>query len=402
MEISYNLGTMFAKNQVSDTSVYSIHNQVELIRGGADYFLLIGRLINEAEYSIHLQTYIFEQDESGIQIATALMKAAQRGVQVYVLLDGYASQDLTDEFIQQLKDNGVHFHWFEPVFRSRYFYFGRRLHHKLVVTDALHSLVGGMNISNRYNDIRESKAWLDWALHCDGEVNAGLHNLCVEFWNRSGWNKNKKLLQRIETTKQIHTNECLIRIRRNDWVRRKNEISRSYLEMFRKAESHILMMSSYFLPGKVFRRNMVNAVKRGVGVKIIVAGPSDVTIVKHAERFLYRWMFKNKIELYEYKPNILHGKISTCDGKFVTVGSYNINNISAYASVELNLDVQNNSFAEKVEQVMETIIKTDCVRITEKEFELHNSFIKRVWQELCYGIIRLGFFLFTFYFKQQD
>lgn len=384
------------------SSAYSTNNKVQLVKGGHDYFDLLNRLIELAQHTIHLQTYIFEEDETGLEVAAALMKAAQRGVQVYVLLDGYASQDLTDEFIQQLKKSGIHFRWFEPVFRSRYFYFGRRLHHKIVVTDALHSLIAGVNISNRYNDIKGTKAWLDWALHSEGEVSAELFNICVEFWNKSGWSINRKLLQPVETIRPTHTTECLIRIRRNDWVRRKNQISRSYLEMFRKAESHIIMMSSYFLPGKVFRRNMINAVKRGVTVKVIVAGPSDLTIVKHAERYLYRWMFKNKIELYEYKPSILHGKMSTCDGKFVTVGSYNINNISAYASVELNLDVQNNSFAEKVETVMEAIIKNDCERITEKEFEQHNSFIKRVWQQFCYGIIRIGFFLFTFYFKQQD
>ena len=104
-------------------------------------------------YSAHnnLQIYIFEDDETGVEVATALMKAAQRGVKVYLLLDGYASQYLPDEFIVQLKEGGVQFRWFEPLFRSRHFYFGRRLHHKLIVVDTVHSLVGGVNISNRYN-----------------------------------------------------------------------------------------------------------------------------------------------------------------------------------------------------------------------------------------------------------
>jgi len=393
---------MSAGKQLSVSSAYSSHNKVKLIRGGRDYFLLLLELIENARHSIHLQTYIYEHDETGKLVADALMKAAKRGVKVYMLLDGYASQDLDKEFIQQLKSSGIQFRWFEPVFRSPYFYFGRRLHHKLVVTDALHSLVGGVNISNRYNDMPGEKAWLDWALYSEGEVSAELFNLCVDFWNKSGWGKKKNQLLNEDAAVKVNSAECLVRVRRNDWVRGKNQISRSYFEMFKKAQSHITIMSSYFLPGRPFRKSMANAVKRGVSIKVIAAGPSDVATAKHAERYLYRWMFKNNIELYEYQPNILHGKLSTYDSKFVTVGSYNVNNISAYASVELNLDVQDNSFAKQVEETLSTIIAADCKRITEKEFELHNTFLKRVWQRICYDAVRLIFYLFTFYFKQRS
>lgn len=393
---------MSAGKQLSVSSAYSSHNKVKLVRGGRDYFLLLLELIENARHNIHLQTYIYEHDETGKLVADALMKAAQRGVKVYMLLDGYASQDLSKEFIQQLKSSGIQFRWFEPVFRSPYFYFGRRLHHKLVVTDALHSLVGGVNISNRYNDMPGEKAWLDWALYSEGEVSAELFNLCVDFWNKSGWGKKKNQVLNEDAAVKVNSAECLVRVRRNDWVRGKNQISRSYFEMFKKAQSHITIMSSYFLPGRPFRKSMANAVKRGVSIKVIAAGPSDVATAKHAERYLYRWMFKNNIELYEYQPNILHGKLSTYDSKFVTVGSYNVNNISAYASVELNLDVQDNSFAKQVEETLSTIIAADCKRITEKEFELHNTFLKRVWQRICYDAVRLIFYLFTFYFKQRS
>jgi cardiolipin synthase len=381
---------------------YSSHNQVKLVRGGRDFFTILYRLLDDAKYSVHLQIYIFEDDETGTEVATALMKAAQRGVKVYLLLDGYASQYLPTEFIAKLKASGVQFRWFEPVFRSKYFYFGRRMHHKIVVIDAMHSLVGGVNISNRYNDMPDQPAWLDWALYSKGEVSAELYNLCVEVWNKSGWGKKKNQLLKSEASFHLHGEECLVRVRRNDWVKRKNQISRTYLEMFRKASSHISIMSSYFLPGRAFRRNMTQAAKRGIKIKVIAAGISDISMVKHAERYLYRWMFKNGIELYEYQPNVLHGKLSTYDGKFVTVGSYNVNNISAYASIELNIDIQNNRFAEGVDKTLEEIMQNDCILITEKEFERHNTFVKRIWQRLCYEMIRLIFFLFTFYFKQRD
>ena len=393
---------MAPRKQFPVSSAYSTYNQVELVRGGRDFFAILFKLLEEAKYSVHLQIYIFDDDETGTEVAAALMKAAQRGVNVYLLLDGYASQHLPDEFINQLKESGIQFRWFEPVFRSRYFYFGRRLHHKIVVIDAMHSLVGGVNISNRYNDMPDKPAWLDWALYSRGEVSAELFNLCTDVWNKSGWGKKKYQRIKKEASSHYHDEECLVRVRRNDWVKRKNQISRTYLEMFRKSTSHICIMSSYFLPGRAFRRNMTLAARRGIKMKVIAAGISDISMVKHAERYLYRWMFKNNIELYEYQPNVLHGKLSTYDGKFVTVGSYNVNNISAYASIELNIDIQNNKFALEVEQTLEEIMQNDCIRITEKEFERHNTFIKRVWQRICYEIIRLIFFLFTFYFKQRD
>lgn len=384
------------------SSAYSAHNKVQLIRGGRDFFSTLLQLLDEAKHSIHLQIYIFEDDETGVEVATSLMKAAQRGVKVYLLLDGYASQYLPDEFIAQLKASGIQFRWFEPVLKSRYFYFGRRMHHKLIVVDAVHSLVGGVNISNRYNDMPDQSAWLDWALYSNGEVSGELFNLCVETWNKAGWGKKKNQLITAEASIHLRGEECLARVRRNDWVHRTNQISRTYLEMFKKATSHITIMSSYFLPGRAFRKSMTKAAKRGVQIKVIAAGISDISMVKHAERYLYRWMFKNNIQLYEYQPNVLHGKLSTYDAKFVTVGSYNVNNISAYASIELNIDIQNKEFAEDVEQTLAQIMLNDCILITEKEFEQYNTFPKRVWQRICYEIIRLMFFLFTFYFKQRD
>ena len=92
------------------------------------------------------------------------------------------------------------------------------------------------------------------------------------------------------------------------------------------------------------RRLLTNAAKRGVKIKVITAGPSDIMLAKHAERWMYDWLLRNKIELYEYQPAILHAKVAVCDSEWITIGSYNLNNISAYASIELNLDVHNADF----------------------------------------------------------
>jgi cardiolipin synthase len=103
-------------------------------------------------------------------------------------------------------------------------------------------------------------------------------------------------------------------------VRAKREVTRSYLEMLDQAQYQIIIMSSYFIPGRQIRRHLAKARNRGVRIRLILAGISDVAIAKHAERFMYRWLFRQGIEVYEYHRNVLHAKLSTYDRKWVTIG----------------------------------------------------------------------------------
>lgn len=165
-------------------SGYTAHNTIELVSGGSSYFDLLVRLIDEAKETIHLQIYIYEADETGQRITEALMRAARRGIKVFMLLDGYASRSLKPEMIVNIRKSGIYFRWFEPLFKSSRFYIGRRMHHKVFVADGLHSLVGGINISNHYNDRPDQPAWLDWAVYVKGEISTDLHNRCVQMWFR--------------------------------------------------------------------------------------------------------------------------------------------------------------------------------------------------------------------------
>jgi cardiolipin synthase A/B len=391
---------MKANDEWATAQGYTLHNKVGLLRGGQPYFNLLLQLIGQAKHTIHLQTYIYENDETGNAITQALVQAASRGVKVFLLLDGYGSKKIGSTYTEFLKLNGIAFRWFAPIFRSQHYYFGRRLHHKIVVVDAQHSLVAGVNISNRYNDVAGQTAWLDWALSCEGEAAAELHKTCIEVWNNAKWRPGKKLDGMVATPTWPSTT-CMVRIRRNDWVRQRMEITKSYLEMFRKAKSHIIMMSSYFLPGRTFRKAMQAAAKRGIRIVVIAAGKSDIGTAKQAERYLYSWLLRNKIELYEYQPHILHGKISSYDGQWVTIGSYNVNNLSTYASVELNMDVLDAHFAGNAENTLQQIIEQQCLRVTQERFDANNAWYQQLWQRINYDVVRVLFFLFTFYFRQR-
>lgn len=315
------------------------------------------------------------------------------------MLDGYASRHLPDVFIEELKKAGVSFRFFEPLLKSERFYFGRRLHHKLLVVDQHFALVGGINISNRYNDLPGQPAWLDWAVRAEGEAAQALFKVCVHLWFKSN-TAARTYLRKTRPMVFPVIWDCAVRVRRNDWVRKLNQISGSYIQMFREAEDHIWIMSSYFLPGRHIRRSMISAIKRGVKVRVILAGASDVPIAKFAERFIYRWLIRQGVEIYEYPRCVLHAKLSSYDGKWVTIGSYNVNNISAYASVELNLDVRKRVFAQEVENRIKEIVEEDCIQITSEDLKKY-SVVQNFLQWVSYEIYRLVFFLFTFYFRQQ-
>ena len=194
----------------------------------------------------------------------------------------------------------------------------------------------------------------------------------------------------------------MIRIRQNDWVNLKSEVWYSYRVLFAQSKETIIVMSSYFLPGRLLLRLLSKAVKRGVKVKIILAGKSDVALSKNAERYLYDYLLRKKIEIYEYQKTVLHAKMSICDAELVTIGSFNVNNISAYASLELNRDIKSNDFGSYAEGELNKIISKDCRQISWENYVSSTNIFRRLWQKICYMLVNWILTLFTFYFKQED
>lgn len=385
-----------------NSNYYTIQNKVKLIRGGHEYFRLLLDLINGATHSVHLQTYIFDDDETGSMVSEALINAAQRKVKVYFVVDGYASRGLTKSFIATLENGGVAFKYFEPLFKSRYFYLGRRMHHKVFVVDGKHAMVGGINITDRYNDMPGKPAWLDFALYVQGEAAIQLHEFCNEFWRSKSFTPIQPPGDIENFLNSFPKQEyCSVRVRHNDWIKNKVEVWRSYLELFNHANNSIVIMCSYFLPGWELLRRLKKASKRGVKIQLVLTGVSDVRIAKFAERYLYYWLLQNHIQIFEYQPNVLHAKLAITDGHWVTIGSYNINNISARASIEINLDIRNKLFAQKTQKYISEIIKDDCIQVTKENHISSTGFFKRVWQRLSYHAINIILKVFTFYFKRQ-
>jgi cardiolipin synthase len=194
---------------------YTSRNRISLVHSGDDYFSLLISLIEKARLTIHLQVYIYDNDNTGKKVGDALKAAAKRGAQVYLHVDGYASQKLKGDFKKEMIHAGVHFKFFEPLLKSRHFYFGRRLHQKVFVADGLFFLVGGINISDRYNENPESSPWYDVALYCEGETSYQLHLICNQMWRKR--RKLKDVINKKEIEEFCNTipkdEQQLIRIR---------------------------------------------------------------------------------------------------------------------------------------------------------------------------------------------
>ncbi|WP_336516361.1 phospholipase D-like domain-containing protein [Pollutibacter soli] len=382
--------------------VYTTNNRVKLIRGGKEYFNLLLQLIAAAKKQVHVQVYIFEEDTTGRMIADALKEAAQKGVEVHLLVDGYASSKLKQTFLKEMTDAGVHLRFFNPLFKGKNFYFGRRMHHKIAVADAEIALVTGVNITDRYNDMPDHPAWLDFAVWLEGDAALDLCNICWSTWNNYLTPAAPADCSKVRTSATFPEEEnSSVSVRRNDWVRRKNEISFTYIDMLRRAEKQVVILCSYFLPGKQIRRQMSNATKRGVKITVITAGISDIILAKYAERYLYAWMLRNNVQIYEYQPRILHGKIAVADSSWLTVGSYNINNLSAYASIELNLNIRQEKLAKETEEMLLTIAEKECIPITDEYLRKSDNILVKFGRWSSFQILRFLLYLFTFYFKHQ-
>nr|WP_262903620.1 phosphatidylserine/phosphatidylglycerophosphate/cardiolipin synthase family protein [Niabella beijingensis] len=357
-------------------------------------------MILTAEQSIHIQMYIFRYDNAGQMVMEWLCQAARRGVSVYLLVDGYTTH-LAFNILHRIESEGVQVERYEPLFKNGAFYFGRRMHHKIVVADGRRALVGSNNIDDDYYGSLSHPAWLDMALFVEGTVAGELERICVQLWNKEAA-RNRPMCQ---TTQQVRYLEkgverISVRVLRNDWVRNRNDIWKSYFNLLSKAKEEVYLVSSYFLPGKRLRRQMKLAACRGVKIKVITAGLSDVLIAKQAERYLYPWLLRNHIEVYEYQDSILHAKMGVRDGRWLTLGSFNINNISTYASIELNLEVRNRPFVRRVQQELEQLIVAHCTPVSPDHY-LHQRPFVRLFERLCYNFIRILLYVCTFYFKRE-
>ncbi|OGS96354.1 MAG: cardiolipin synthase B [Gallionellales bacterium RIFCSPLOWO2_02_FULL_57_47] len=371
--------------------------QITLLQNGAEYFPQLCADIDAARHSVYLETYIFYADATGRMVADALQRAAARGVKTHVVLDGYGSAELPQHWVDELRTAGVEVQWFRreispfTLQRNRHRRL-RRMHRKMAAMDGRVAFVGGINI---INDIPEhsdlSSPQLDFAVRVQGTVAGEIHATMRHLWGVVTWanfrrRSNKIKWSDVVAKRQSTTPEIALVLRDN--VRHRREIERAYMKAIAGAKREIIIANAYFLPGRVFRRVLIHAAKRGVRVVLLLQGKVEYWIQHYATHALYGQLLAAGIEIHEYQASYLHAKVAVVDGQWATVGSSNIDPYSLLLAREANLVIQDGGFAGELRASLLAAITHEAVRIDDK-YRRPRNLIGRLIARLSYGVVRL-------------
>jgi len=368
---------------------YKGGHQISLLQSGEPFFAAVEKIIDEARHFIHFQAFLIDEDETGIRIFNALIRASKRGVRTYLLLDAYGTKYLSKELVDNVENSGILFRFFSPTLVTKGFQLSLRLHSKVVMADGEVAVIGGMNFADRYHGTSSKKEWLDFAVTVRGPECVQILAILKRIWNKTFIPREERSRETV-TLPVIYEENVKLRILQNNWYRNKMEILKSYRSAVRHANDHILIFASYFLPGRNERKLLKNASQRGVHITIVLAAESDAPMFDRATQFLYDFILRSKIRIYEYLPSNLHAKVATVDGKWSTVGSYNLNHVSDYASIEINVGILDESFAQEFEKTLHEIIKNDCREVTFEEYNRRRNWYNSLSDWFSYQMIRLA------------
>ena len=340
----------------------SAGNAVRLLTEGDQFFSSVIRDIRSARKSINLETFIYTSDKVGWKIAKEIVLRAKKGVEVNIMYDAFGSLGTSGEIFSYLRENGVEIIEYHPVLPwRRFFNLTTRDHRKILVIDGRIAYAGGINIGQEYAGKKfKGGCWRDTHLRIEGPAVKDIQFFFIENWFRHGGsivrndyhfpelvNRGKKLLMVISTRSR----------------KKIRPIFESYLSAIHNAKKSIHITNAYFIPDRKISHSLVDAVNRGVDVTLILPEKTDVTIVKFASRYLYNYYIRHGIKVFEYQKNILHAKTAVIDGVWSTVGSSNIDRLSLYINLELNIAVLDSDFGNDMESVFEHDLES-CRRIT--------------------------------------
>lgn len=362
-------------------------NRIRLLENGEEFFPRVYGAIRRAQRTLLLETFILFEDEVGNELHGVLLEAAQRGVKIEMMVDGYGSPDLSDKFVHSLTSAGVRFLYYDPrplVFGMRTNVF-RRLHRKIVVADDEIAFVGGINFSDEHNSSYGPHAKQDYAVEVKGPIVEDIaryvqQQIGSEQITRRWWGARSH--QPVANTTPGDA-QALFVYRDNDQHR--DDIEQHYMDMLRHAREDVIIANAYFFPGYRLLREMRNAAQRGVKVRLIVQGEPDMPIVKVGAEMLYNYLVDAGVEVYEYIRRPLHGKIAVADKQWATVGSSNLDPLSLSLNLEANLIIHDRQFNQQMRDNLQQLMVRDCQRVEESQLP------KRTWWHLTKSVIVFHF-----------
>ena len=358
------LAYMLAKDSMSPLAG---NNGVKLLVNGENKFPEVIKAIREAKDHIHIEYYIYENDEIGQTIEKELIQKAKAGVAVRFIYDDFGSRSIRRKLAARLRTSGIKAFPFHKVLilalANRLNY---RNHRKIIVVDGRVAFVGGINVSDRYiNDPGDTKKlfWRDTHLFIEGPGVRYLQYLFLCDWNFCA-NDN---LQPTENFFPLVSNlpvkgNKIVQIAASGPDSETPTILFSLLQTINLATEEILVTTPYFVPGDSLLDALVVAALSGISVKLLVPGISDSVIVNAAARSYYNDLLQAGVEVYLYRKGFLHAKTVVADGKIGIVGTANMDYRSFDLNFEVNAIVYDNEFASELRNVFYDDIK-DAERI---------------------------------------
>lgn len=362
------------RTKAGDKIVTVDGNRLTLITEGPARLDALLRMIATAKSSLRLLFYMFASDESGTRVRDAIVEAAKRGVEVWLLTDRFGCSDVKPEFTHPMIEAGVTFCQFHPSWGRRYLL---RNHQKIAIADEGSAIVGGSNIHNAYFGTPADNAWRDLWLVVDGPA---VERLAVYFDAVMGWALQKhsriRILRKII---QCHSEtEGLLQWQFSGPMRRVSPLAMAMareLNCSRKVD----IVAAYFSPPRSFIRRLCKVGHRG-RARVITASKSDNTTTIYAARYSYRRLLRHGVEVFEYQPTKLHTKLMIVDD-VTHIGSSNFDYRSLFLNMEVMLRIDDPAFARRMRDYVDGEIR-DSVQVTRAVYRKRSG----LWRRMKWGV----------------
>jgi cardiolipin synthase len=370
-----------ARMLLNDDSPLTGNNEVKLLINGEQKFPEVIKALQAARHHIHIEYYIFEDDNIGNQIKDILIQKASEGVQVRFIYDDFGSRSIRSKFVDDLKAGGVEAYPFYKIWfialsnRTNY-----RDHRKIIVIDGCTAFVGGINVSDRYiNNNPKQLFWRDTHVMIKGPGTYYLQYLFICDWNFCAGQKLK--IQPGYFCSEKTKGKAIVQIAASGPDSDTPTIMYSLLETIGMAQNELLITSPYFIPGEPIIDALCVAALSGVKVKLLVPYKSDSWLVNAAARSYYREILDAGAEIYLYKKGFVHAKTMIADGQLAIIGTANMDHRSFELNFEVNSMIYDTAIAKQLSDAFENDLN-DAVMINPKTWARRTLF-RQLPEKLC-------------------
>ncbi|HTM44846.1 MAG TPA: phospholipase D-like domain-containing protein [Polyangiaceae bacterium] len=325
-------------------------NRVTLLRDGTEAFPAMLAAIDRATQQILVEMYWFDSDQIGRRFAASLKEAHSRGVEVAVIYDALGSITSDGAMFDDLRAHGVQVVDFNPIapWRQRFApaILTRRDHRKMMLIDGCLGFTGGFNIADRWLPGKGSTElpWRDDVVQIEGPVVAKMIETFNETWSACAGSSLQRLASPVKIANQR------VRVLGQAFFRNRLEITRAYRQRIDTASQRVWITNAYFIPDHVVIGTLRRAATRGVDVRVLVPKVSDVPLIGFASQARWETLLDAGVRIFEWHQNVLHAKSAVIDGYWSTLGSFNLDYISLFTNLELNVAVEDATFAETMER----------------------------------------------------